>query len=102
CVFGVNHDMQRGAGRVMFLVLGLALAPWRPKSRRNRGEIVKAILFTALAASAILLASPALADNQGQDQTPLPPAAAPAPAAAPTTPTPTPTPGPVLPTAGHA
>ena len=29
CVLGVNHDMRRGAGRVMFLVLGLALAPWQ-------------------------------------------------------------------------
>ena len=53
---------------------------------------MKAILFTAVAGSAVLLASPALADNQGQ--TPLPPAATPAPAAAPT-PTPTATPGPV-------
>lgn len=56
---------------------------------------MKAILFTALAASAVLLASPALADDQGgQDQTPLPPAAAPAPAAPPT-------PGPVVNTGGN-
>jgi G3E family GTPase len=64
----------------------------------TRGEIMKAILFTAVAGSAVLLASPALADNQGQ--TPLPPAATPAPAAAPT-PTPTATPGPVVSTGGN-
>jgi hypothetical protein len=48
---------------------------------------MKAILFTALAASAVLLASPALADDQGQNQTPPPPSAAP-------------TPGPVVATGG--
>ena len=60
---------------------------------------MKAILYTGLAASAVLLASPALADNQDQNQTPLPP-----PAAAPSTTTvmatPTPTPGPVGNTGG--
>lgn len=59
---------------------------------------MKAFLFTAVATSAVLLASPALADNQGQ--TPLPPVAPPAAAAAPT-PTPTPTPGPVVATGGQ-
>ena len=29
CVFGVNHEMRRGAGPIMFPVLGLALAPWQ-------------------------------------------------------------------------
>jgi hypothetical protein len=64
---------------------------------------MKAILFTAVAASAVLLASPALADDQGQgdNSTPLPPAAAPAPAAAPTTPAAPPTPGPVVATGGN-
>ena len=60
---------------------------------------MKAILFTAVAASAVLLASPALADDQGQNQTPLPPVAAPAPAAAPTPAAP-PSPGPVVSTGG--
>jgi len=59
---------------------------------------VKAILYTGLAASAVLLASPALADNQGQDQTPLPPAAAPSTTTVMATPTPTP--GPVVNTGG--
>jgi len=60
---------------------------------------VKAILFTALAASAVLLASPALADNQGgQDQTPLPPAAAPSTTTVMATPPPAP--GPVVNTGG--
>ena len=60
---------------------------------------MKAFLYTGLAATAVLLASPALADNQqgGQDQTPVP-------AAAPSTTTvmatPTPTPGPVVNTGG--
>ena len=60
---------------------------------------MKAILYTGLAASAVLLASPALADNQGQDQTPLPPAAA-APSTTTVMATPTPTPGPVVNTGG--
>jgi hypothetical protein len=57
---------------------------------------MKTILFTALAGSAILLASPALAD---ESQTPLPPPATAAPAAAPSA-TATPTPGPVVSTGG--
>lgn len=60
---------------------------------------MKAILFTGLAASAVLLASPALADNQGQDQTPLPPAAAPSTTTVMATPTPPP--GPVVNTGGN-
>jgi hypothetical protein len=59
---------------------------------------VKAILYTGLAASAVLLASPALADNQGQDQTPPPPAAAPSTTTVMATPTPPP--GPVNNTGG--
>jgi hypothetical protein len=54
---------------------------------------VKAILYTGLAASAVFLASPALADNQTQDQTPLPPPAAAAPSTTTVMATPTPTPG---------
>lgn len=51
---------------------------------------MKAMLYTGLAASAVLLASPALADNQDQNQTPLPPAAAPSTTTVLATPTPTP------------
>ena len=61
------------------------------------------LLVLVFAVSAVLFASPALADNQGQggqDQTPLPPAAAPAPAAAPTTAA-APTPAPVVNTGGN-
>ena len=61
--------------------------------------MVKAILYPGLAASAVLLASPALADNQqGQDQTPAPPAAAPSTVTV--VATPTPAPGPVVNTGG--
>ena len=62
--------------------------------------MVKAILYPGLAASAVLLASPALADNQQQNQTPLPPAAAPSTTTVMATPTPTP--GPVANTGGVA
>ena len=61
--------------------------------------MVKATLYTGLAAIAVLLASPALADNQqGQDQTPPPPAAAPSTVTV--VATPTPPPGPVVNTGG--
>jgi hypothetical protein len=67
---------------------------------------VKVFVFAALAAGAVLMASPALADDQGQgdNSNPMPPAgeATPAPAAAaPTTSAPPPTPGPVLATGGN-
>ena len=61
---------------------------------------MKAMLFTGLAASAVLLASPALADEQGgQDQTPVPPAAEPSTTTVMATPAPPP--GPVVNTGGN-
>lgn len=61
---------------------------------------MKAVLCTGLAASAVLLASPALADNQGQDQTPPTPAAAPSIVTTTVMTTPPPAPGPVVNTGG--